>query len=60
MTWLSARGQALGDRSPVPEYLREHFARSGAPDYVPHCVAENKLVIGLLLGKLGAACSAVQ
>ena len=53
MTGLSTRGQALVDRSLMPEYLREHFARSSAPDYVPLCVAENKLVIDLLLEKLG-------
>jgi aspartate/methionine/tyrosine aminotransferase len=53
MTSLSTRGQALVDRPPTPEYLREHFARSNAPDYVPLCVAENKLVIDLLLEKVG-------
>lgn len=52
MTVLSRRGRALVDRSPLPEYLREHFARSNADDYVPFCVAENKLVSDVLLAKM--------
>ena len=54
MSELSSRGQALVDGSSMPEYLREHFARSGAADYVPLCVAENKLVNELVLAKLGS------
>jgi aspartate/methionine/tyrosine aminotransferase len=36
----------------MPEYLREHFARSSTADYVPLCVAENKLVSDVLLSKM--------
>jgi aspartate/methionine/tyrosine aminotransferase len=36
----------------MPEYLREHFAHSSDPEYVPLCVAENKLVSDVLLAKM--------
>jgi aspartate/methionine/tyrosine aminotransferase len=36
----------------LPEYLKEHFARTGQPGYVPLCVAENKLVSDLLLDRM--------
>jgi aspartate/methionine/tyrosine aminotransferase len=36
----------------MPEYIREHFARSSLDDYVPLCIAENKLVSDLLLAKM--------
>ncbi len=52
MPRLSSRGQALVDRSPLPEYLQEHFARSNDPRYVPLCIAENKLVLDELLAKM--------
>ena len=45
---LSARGQVLLERAPVPEYLREHFARVGSHGYVPLCIAENRLMWDLL------------
>lgn len=57
---LSARAQALLQRSPLPGYLLEHFARSAAGvdaagrSYVPLCVAENRLVFDLLQPKLDA------
>lgn len=43
----------------MPEYLREHFAHSNDPDYVPLCVAENKLVSDVLLAKM-AECRGVS
>jgi aspartate/methionine/tyrosine aminotransferase len=52
MTDLSARGQKLASSSPMPEYVREHFARTSMDDYVPLCVAENKLASDLLLAKM--------
>lgn len=52
---LSARGRALVDAPPMPEYLVEHFARQGTPGYVPLCIAENRLVWDLLQPKM-AAC----
>lgn len=55
---LSARGRALLERAPVPEYLREHFARVGSPGYVPLCIAENRLMWDLLAPRM-AACRAV-
>lgn len=55
MSSLSVRGRALVERSPLPEYLREHFARSGQADYVPLCVAENKLISPLVSARI-AAC----
>jgi aspartate/methionine/tyrosine aminotransferase len=36
----------------MPEYLRAHFAHGNDADYVPLCVAENKLVSDLLLAKM--------
>ena len=44
MSELSSRGRALIESSALPEYLLEHFNRSGSDDYVPFCVAENKRV----------------
>ena len=58
MTGLSRRGRALIEGSALPEYLREHFERSNQPDYVPFCVAENKLVCDVLLQKM-AQCRQV-
>src|SRR5262245_38715986 len=52
MTGLSARGRKLVVSSAMPEYVREHFARSSMADYVPLCIAENKLVSDLLLTKM--------
>jgi aspartate/methionine/tyrosine aminotransferase len=49
---LSTRGRKLIRSSALPEYLREHFARLADPEYVPLCVAENKLVSELLLAKM--------
>lgn len=43
MSTLSRRADALVDAPALAEYLLEHFARAGRPDYVPLCVAENKL-----------------
>jgi len=51
---LSTRGRRLVDAPPMPEYLREHFARQGDPAYVPLCVAENRLVWDLLEPRLNA------
>jgi len=59
-SFLSARARALQRRSPLPGYLREHFARGAAGvdaagrGYVPLCVAENRLVFDLLQPKLDA------
>jgi aspartate/methionine/tyrosine aminotransferase len=56
---LSERAERLLFRPTMPEYLREHFARSaaaGAPDgYIPMCIAENLLVWDLLRPRM-AAC----
>jgi aspartate/methionine/tyrosine aminotransferase len=60
---LSARGQGLLDRAPMPDYLHAHFDRlddhydaDTNPDgYIGVCVAENKLVWDLLRPKLTAA-----
>ncbi|MGE5236774.1 MAG: aminotransferase class I/II-fold pyridoxal phosphate-dependent enzyme [Acidobacteriota bacterium] len=60
---LSLRGRRLVDSPPLPEYLREHFARSVSPfdaasrpdGYIPMCIAENRLVWDLLRPKM-AAC----
>lgn len=54
---LSVRGRRLAESPPLAEYLREHFARSKSQDYVPLCVAENKLVSELLAERLGRARS---
>lgn len=51
-TLLSARGEKLRRSSAMPEYLREHFAHANDTEYVPLCVAENKLVSDLLLAKM--------
>jgi aspartate/methionine/tyrosine aminotransferase len=63
---LSRRGRRLVESPPLPEYLYEHFQRRDLPydaaarplGYVPLCIAENKLVMDLLLPKL-EACAAV-
>src|SRR5690349_14930017 len=58
--FLSARARSLLQRSPLPAYLREHFARSAAGNdapgrsYIPLCVAKNRLVYDLLPPKLDA------
>lgn len=60
---LSRRGRALIDAPPLPEYIREHFARvpdaydpdTGEGSYIPLCIAENRLVWDLLRPKLQAA-----
>lgn len=51
---LADRGARLVDRSPMPEYISEHFERAAAADgehpdgYVGLCVAENKLMWDVL------------
>ena len=52
---LADRGARLVDRSPMPEYISEHFARADEPDrdhpdhsYIGLCIAENKLMWDLL------------
>lgn len=52
---LARRGRVLLERSPTPEYLREHFARVGSPGYAPLCIAENRLMWDVLAPKM-AAC----
>lgn len=52
---LSQRGKRLVDTPPASGYLREHFARSASESYIPLCVAENKLVGGLIAPALGRA-----
>ncbi len=60
---LSQRGTRLAAGSPFPEYLGEHFARSGSlydretnPDgYIPLSVAENLLLGDRLLERMAAA-----
>ncbi|MCP4896102.1 MAG: aminotransferase class I/II-fold pyridoxal phosphate-dependent enzyme [bacterium] len=53
---LSARGEKLLTSPPLPEYLQEHFARSAKPastqEYIPMCIAENRLVWDLLQPKM--------
>ncbi len=57
---LARRGDALLERSPLPEYLHAHFARvedaycadSNPGGYIPLCIAENRLVWDLLEPKL--------
>jgi aspartate/methionine/tyrosine aminotransferase len=57
---LSRRGAQMAAHSPMPEYLTEHFARSGSqwhpndnPEgYVALCIAENKLMADLVLPQL--------
>lgn len=57
---LARRGDALLERSPLPEYLHAHFARlqdaycadSNPDGYIPLCIAENRLVWDLLEPKL--------
>lgn len=51
---LSKRGSRLADDAPMPEYLREHFARGEDPAYIGLCVAENKLMLDLVLPRLAA------
>ena len=59
---LSRRGEQLAAHSPMPAYILEHRARSGArwhPDtnpegYVALCVAENKLMEDLVLPRFAA------
>ena len=38
----------------MPEYILEHFSRTASPDYIPLCIAENKLMGDLLLPRLSA------
>ncbi len=52
---LSLRGRKLAESPPMPEYLSEHFARSGSAGesgYIPLCVAENKLTTDVFLAKM--------
>ncbi|MDH3522533.1 MAG: aminotransferase class I/II-fold pyridoxal phosphate-dependent enzyme [Acidobacteriota bacterium] len=51
---LSRRGARLAGKPPFAEYIVEHFARSGAADYVALCIAENNLLTDLVLPRLAA------
>jgi aspartate/methionine/tyrosine aminotransferase len=61
--FLSDRAGRLVARPPMDEYMQEHFSRCDTPwhpetspgGYVSMCIAENKLVTGLLLEKM-ASC----
>ncbi len=55
---LSRRGTRLANQSPLPDYFLEHIARADQDDYVPLCIAENKLVSDLVLAQLETAAPA--
>ncbi|MCL1587970.1 MAG: aminotransferase class I/II-fold pyridoxal phosphate-dependent enzyme [Actinomycetia bacterium] len=51
---LSERGDGLASRSPMPEYIAQHFARVDDDGYTGLAISENKLVWDLLEPRLNS------
>jgi aspartate/methionine/tyrosine aminotransferase len=51
---LSERGDGLAARSPMPEYIAQHFTRADDDGYTGLAIAENKLVWDMLEPRLNS------